>query len=314
MFSKLSSPWVFLMVVCLVFTSVACDNEDDPLPSTDKTIVEVAAEDAQFSILVSLLQRTGLDDVLANTSANYTVFAPTNDAFAGVDADALTDDELSAILLYHVLGGEVLSSQIVEGKTYVGTASTTGPDGTALSALISRSGTNIMINNSATVTGADIDAVNGVIHVIDKMLTPLDIVGHVVANDDFSSLAATLGVAAGQLTTVLGATDQVFTVFAPVNQAFTDIESTTTTLSPEQLASVLTYHVVAGLNVLSSTLTDGQVVPTVQTETFTVNINAAGEVTITDATGATANVIFTDVQATNGVVHVLDKVILPVDL
>ena len=118
MLSKLSSPWVFLMALALVFTTVACDNEDDPMPSTDKTIVEVAADDAQFSTLVSALQRTGLDAVLANKNASYTVFAPTNDAFTnlGVDLATLTDDELSAILLYHVLGAEVLSTQIQEGK------------------------------------------------------------------------------------------------------------------------------------------------------------------------------------------------------
>ena len=222
----------------------------------------------------------------------------------------MTDEELSGILLYHVIGAKILSSQIQEGKTYVSSASAIGPDQTQLSLLVNRVGTTITVNKDATVGSADIEGINGVIHVINSVLLPLDIVGHVIANDDFSSLATTLGLASGDLTTVLGATDQTFTVFAPVNSAFEAIASVTAGLTPQQLASVLTYHVVAGANVLSTTLSDGQEVTTVQTEKFTININN-DSVTITDATGAEATIIFTDVQATNGVVHVLDKVILP---
>ena len=94
-----------------------------------------------------------------------------------------------------------------------------------------------------------------------------------------------------------------------VNTAFEEIADVAAGLTPDQLAAVLTYHVVGGANVLSTDLTDGQVVTTVNTGTFTVNIGST--VTITDEQGGEATVILTDVQATNGVIHVLDKVILP---
>ncbi|MEM6726661.1 MAG: fasciclin domain-containing protein, partial [Bacteroidota bacterium] len=100
-----------------------------------------------------------------------------------------------------------------------------------------------------------------------------------------------------------------FTVFAPINQAFTDIEGTTATLSDAQISTVLTYHVASG-NVLSSTLTDGQAVSTVAQEDFTINIDA-GVVTATDATGGVSTITATDVQGTNGVIHVLDRVLIP---
>ena len=313
MLSKLKFSWAALMCLSLVFTFISCDNDDDTVDiNEDKTIVDIAAGDDQFSTLVSALQRTGLDAVLADRNSSFTVFAPTNQAFTdlGVDLNALSDDELSAILLYHVLGAQVLSSQLQEGNTYVSTASATGPNNTQLSALVSRAGTTVTVNKNATVISPDIQAENGVIHVVNSVLLPLDIVGHAVANDDFSQLVATLGAASGELTNVLGATDQVFTVFAPVNSAFEAIADVAAGLSADQLASILTYHVVGGANVLSNTLTDGQSVATVQTESFTINIDGS-VVTITDATGAIANIIFTDVQATNGVIHVLDKVIMP---
>jgi uncharacterized surface protein with fasciclin (FAS1) repeats len=107
--------------------------------------------------------------------------------------------------------------------------------------------------------------------------------------------------------------DGPFTVFSPLNSAFDEIAGTVAGLTADQLASVLTYHVVGGANVVSGGLTDGQVVATVQGEEFTVNISG-GNVTITDANGNVSNVVLTDVQATNGVIHVLDKVIIPVNL
>lgn len=313
MFSKLKSSWALLMGLSLLFTFTACDNDDDDVMAAgDRTIVEIAAEDSQFSTLVSALQRTGLDAVLSNRNSNFTVFAPTNAAFTslGVDLNTLTDEELSNILLYHVLGAEVMSTQIADGQTYVSTASASGPGDTQLSALIEKAGTTVTINGSASVVTPDIDAVNGVIHVVNQVLLPLDIVGHATANSNFSSLVGALGAAAVDLVGVLGGTDQDFTVFAPLNSAFDAASAVTAGLTPDELTTVLTYHVVAGANVVSSTLSDGQSVTSFQGESFTINISG-NMVTVTDARGDVANIILTDVQATNGVIHVLDKIILP---
>lgn len=302
--------WFFLGM--LAVSIVACDDDDDDVkPNTEKTVAEIAADDPQFSTLVAALERVDLVDVL-NGDGPFTVFAPTNDAFTalGVNLSSLSDAELSEILLYHVFAGQAIkAADIPSGQTYLGTAANTGSGNTNLSLLVEPKSGTVTLNGNVKVTTADIVGKNGVIHVIDAVLLPLDVVGHAAANSNFSELVSALGAASGNLVSVLQG-EGPFTVFAPLNSAFQAISSTVATLTDDQLAAVLTYHVVAGANVRSTALTNGQVVSTVNGQTFTVNITG-GNVTIKDATGATANVVLTDVQATNGVIHVLDKVILP---
>ncbi|MCB9283578.1 MAG: fasciclin domain-containing protein [Lewinellaceae bacterium] len=312
--SKFQSTFGFLLAGILTLGFIACKEEPvepDPEP---QSIAQIAAGDSQFSTLVAALERVNLVSVLDNPG-NFTVFAPTNAAFQalGVDLSTLSDEALSEILLYHVLGGKVASTDLQTGQTYATTAAETGPGNTQLSILIEKDASgNVTINGSAKVTTADVEATNGVIHIVDGVLLPLDIVGHAAANSNFTELVGALGVANGDLVTTLQG-DGPWTVFAPLNSAFESIASTVATLDADQLASVLTYHVVAGANVVSGDLTDGMTVKTVQGEEFTVNIDGAN-VTITDANGNTANVVLTNVQATNGVIHVLDTVILPVNL
>ena len=303
---------LFALTLTTAFIFTSCDEDDDPTPEPLMTVAEIAAADSQFSTLVEALERTGLTAVL-NGTGPFTVFAPTNSAFdaLGIDLATLSDDALTEILLYHVLGGAAIQAgDIAEGQTYVTTAAETGPDGNQLSLLIEKDGSAVSLNGSINVVTADVEASNGVIHVVDAVITPLDLVGHAAANANFSELVGALGAATGDLVTVLSATDQVYTVFAPLNSAFEEIAAVTAGLTADQLASVLTYHVVAGANVRSESLTDGQSVTTVNSASFTVNL--AGDVTITDAQGNVATVVLTDVQATNGVIHVIDKVILPI--
>ncbi len=299
--------FVFVSVAVL-FTS--CDNDDDPTPELG-TVAEIASGDPQFSTLVSALERTGLTSVL-NTPGAFTVFAPTNNAFnaLGVDLATISDEALSEILLYHVIGGaEIKAGDLIEGQTYASTAAATGPNGSQLSMLIERAGSSVTINGKINVTSADVDASNGVIHIVDAVILPMNLVDHAAANSNFTELVGALGAATGDLVNVLSA-DDIFTVFAPVNSAFEEIAAVTATLSADQLAAVLTYHVVGGANVRSEDLSDGQSVMTVNGSSFTVGLG--GTVTITDAQGNVATVVLTDVQATNGVIHVIDKVILPI--
>lgn len=301
------------ILMAFSFLFVACNNDDDNPTPQPQSIVEIASADAQFSTLVSALQRVNLVSVL-ESAGPFTVFAPTNAAFdaLGVDLSTISDEDLTEILLYHVLGAEVTSNQIQDGQTYVTTAASTGPDDTQLSMLIEKANATVTINGAIPVATPDVDATNGVIHVVNQVIMPLDVVGHAAANSAFSSLVGALGLADGDLVNVLKG-DGPFTVFAPVNDAFTAIQSTVDGLTSEQLAKVLTYHVVAGANVRSTILTDGQVVSTVNAPTtFTVNLGST--VTITDANGDESTVVLTDVQATNGVIHVLNKVIIPNNL
>lgn len=299
---------LFSLVLSLaLFTSCGDDDSASNEPTgPTQTIAEIAAGDANFSTLVSALDRVGLTSVL-NGSGSYTVFAPTNTAFqnAGIDLDQLTDDELTSVLLYHVIGGaSIASTDLAEGQTYASTASTNGPNDAALSVLIEK-GTGVTVNGSASVTMADLEATNGVIHVVDGVLLPLDVVGHAQANANFSSLVDAL-VTADLVSTLQG--DGPFTVFAPVNSAFAAISDVVEGLTVAELSNVLTYHVVSG-NVLSTDLSNNQSVTALNQGLFTVGL--APSVTITDANDNVVNIVLTDVQATNGVIHVLDAVLLP---
>ena len=285
---------------------VACS--DDDAEPTPQSIVEIAAGDAQFSTLVDALNRTNLTSVLEGTGP-FTVFAPTNAAFAalGIDLSTLSDTELSNILLYHVFVGQgIKAADLAEGQTYISTASASGPNDTALSALVERSGSNVTINGTINVTTADLEATNGVIHVIDAVMLPLDVVGHATANSSFTELVGALGAASGDLVNTLSGSGP-FTVFAPVNSAFQAISDVTMTLTADQLRDILLYHVVNG-NVRSTDLNSDPIM-SLQGSTFTANLGST--VTLTDGQGNTSNVLLTDVQGTNGVIHVIDAVILP---
>jgi transforming growth factor-beta-induced protein len=289
---------------CLALSS--CEDDDSP---SQQRIVDVAAGNGDFSVLVAALTKADLVGVL-DGDGPFTVFAPTNDAFTALLADLgvsglddLTADQLRPILLNHVLAGQYRSTDLTSG--YFQSANNGGPGSTNVD-LYLKVGGGVTINGSVQVTQADITASNGVIHVIDEVILPTDVVHIAAGNDNFTSLVDALTTADGDLDNVLKGTGP-FTVFAPVNSAFEEISSVVEGLSTSELSEVLQYHVVSG-NVLSSTLTDGQVVTTLN-GTFTVTVSGS-TVTITDASGTSANVIATDVQGTNGVVHVIDKVLL----
>jgi transforming growth factor-beta-induced protein len=266
-----------------------------------------AAANTDYSTLVGALVSTGLA-VALETPGPFTVFAPDDAAFSGIDLSGVSTEQLTAILLYHSLSGQIVPSDVLQdGFTYATTASPAGPGGANLSLVVEKSGSGVKVNNAANVKVADIIATNGIIHSIDAVLFPLDVVGHAAANPSFSELVGALAAAEGDLVTTLQG-DGPFTVFAPVNSAFEAISDIVAGLSAAELRDVLLYHVASG-NVTSDQLSDGQVVTTVQTGNFTINIGT--EVTITDNTGGTSTVVLTDVQGTNGVIHVIDRVLLP---
>jgi uncharacterized surface protein with fasciclin (FAS1) repeats len=301
-----------LMLGLVVTSFFSCKDDEDNTPDP-QNITEVVVDGDDFSDLEIALTRANLTSVLEGAGP-FTVFAPTNAAFdkAGIDVNTIDVATLTDVLLYHVLGGaSIKSTDLQAGQTYASTASESGPNDSQLSILIEKTGAAVKVNNTANVTAADVSATNGVIHVIDNVLLPLNVVGHAAANTNFSSLVGALGAADGDLVNVLSGTGP-FTVFAPLNSAFDEIAAVTATLTTEQLSKVLTYHVVSG-NVVSGDLSNGMEVTTVNGGTFTINISGSN-VTITDAGGGVSTVVLTDVQATNGVIHVLNKVIIPSNL
>ena len=259
--------------------------------TASKNIVETAIADGRFTSLAKALTDTNLVATLQGQGP-FTVFAPTDAAFTalGAAASSLTVDQLRTVLQYHVVAGEVLSTDLEAGP--VKTAS-------GLSAFVSTSGGAKI--NGASVTTADVRASNGVIHVIDKVLLPPNVVEAAQLAGSFTSLVA--AVTKANLGATLSTTQNI-TVFAPTDAAFTALgQATVDGLTVPQLTDVLKYHVV-GQKVLSTELTAGMV-PTLLTGK-SVTISLTGGVKVNDA-----NVAIADVVATNGVIHVIDKVLLP---
>lgn len=290
----------------MIFTSCEKDEETPAPAPQQKSIVETASSNPDFSILVEALTKAELVSTI-NASTNLTVFAPTNSAFNALFAalgvsgiSALSKEALQPILLYHVLGSKVVSSSIATGYAYT---LSNGPNSKPLSLYIEKS-MSVMLNKTTKVTQADLMASNGVIHAIDKVLLPNSIVDVASNNGSFSILVSAL-VKADLVSTLSGAGP--FTVFAPTDAAFTALFSSLgisgiPSLTKEQLIPILLKHVVSG-NVVSSDLTTGKVM----TLNGDVMVNVGSTVTINGNT----NVILANVQGTNGVIHAIDKVLLP---
>ncbi len=309
-----------VILLALVVGLAACkDDSDSPQPSnnqttTDYSILAIAKDNGNFTVLVDALERTGLDEVLS-ASGTYTVFAPSDSAFTSLLEDlgmnnldeletALGNDGLKNVLLYHVLNAKVMSSEVTTG--FVSSLGIRGGNEGQYLSMFINAGSSVMINDIATVTMPDVKADNGVIHVIDHVILPLDIVQLALLSPDHTSLVGALEQADGDLVNVLSS-DGPFTVFAPVNSAFDAISATVATLDAAQLSTVLTYHVVSG-NIQSEEVQEG-VVSTVAEQDITISTDNG--VSISDANGGMANVIATDIQGTNGVIHVLDAVLVP---
>ncbi|MBK8011306.1 MAG: fasciclin domain-containing protein [Deltaproteobacteria bacterium] len=299
-------PLTALALMSLV-TAAACGDDDDnsnkPIATTTtKNIVEVA-EAQGFSSLLSAAQQAGLADVLAGPGP-FTVFAPTNAAFQALGSAAPSDPDLLAnVLLSHVVSGKLDSSAVTSGQPLTSLAKT--------QLEVKVSGSKVTVNGFALSATLDVPASNGVIHVLDQVIVPPTIVEAASASSDLSTLVAAVGVSSSAVQSALTAGGPI-TVFAPVNSAFAAIPSADLdALLADQSAldEVLTYHVVAG-QVLSSDLSDGQVVSTVGGKTLRVGLDASGA-TLTDESGNVVRVSGPDVRLLNGVVHLIDGVLTP---
>ncbi|HEY4628761.1 MAG TPA: fasciclin domain-containing protein [Flavobacterium sp.] len=314
-----------LKIKCLVlltffaFAVTSCDNDDDNPAPVDNTITGKAIATTNLSILVQALVKADLATTLQGTGP-YTVFAPTNDAFTAFLATTsyatindVPKEVLTQILLNHVVTGAVKSTDLTTG--YIKTLAKGSASNTNTLSMFVNTSAGVKLNGVATVTTADIMASNGVIHIVDKVIGLPTIVTHATANPNFTSLVGALtGAGQPDFVSILSGTGP-FTVFAPTNTAFTALNTELAPggiagVSAANLTKVLQYHVVNG-NILAATLTEGQVVPTLQTpQTFSIQLTGGAK--IKDANNRISTIIATDVQCSNGVIHVLDKVLLPV--
>uniref|UniRef100_A0A7C1JCW4 Fasciclin domain-containing protein n=1 Tax=Caldilinea aerophila TaxID=133453 RepID=A0A7C1JCW4_9CHLR len=313
-------------------------------------VVETAVAAGNFTILVELIQAAELVDVLKGEGP-FTVFAPTDEAFAAVPAEILTalaeDPEmLRSVLLYHVVPGRLVAALISDGKE-VETA-----QGESVRFSFADGVKKV---NEATIVARDIQASNGVIHAIDSIILPPSVAAALsdlltagaaeapatpepteeAAEAATAEATATpepveeaageladivdTAVAAGQFTTLAAALTEAglvdalrgpgpFTVFAPTDDAFAALpqETLDAVLADPQglLTQILLYHVVAG-KVMAADLVDGQELATLQGAPLTISLSEEGAM-VNDAT-----IIATDIEASNGVIHVIDAVLVP---
>ena len=307
-----------LFVVLAVFTS--CKDDDDvllqQLSQDPKNITEIIADNSDLSALSTALGQVSLGEELSKTST-YTVFAPNNSAFSSVDMSALTEFQLSNMLLNHVLDTETPDFISTMQTGYLKSLAS-GPDGLNLS-FYTNATTDLVFNGMASLLDGQYDkgATNGIVHGVDAVLSPPTIVDHVNANPDYSVLSEAIELAG--LSEQLSVTDTEsdnypFTFFAPNNTAFelfmTEFSGAfgmdnLSDVPTDVLKEILLYHVVSGENVLMGDL-DGTSQTSIQGEAFSINGTL-----IDDASYNNAGIILTDIQGVNGVVHGVDKVLLP---
>lgn len=298
----------------------AMEEEVEEMEEAMPSIVDIAISDGRFTTLVTALQEAGLVEALQGEGP-FTVFAPTDDAFAalpeGTLESLLADKEaLSSVLLYHVVDGKNMAADVI------------ALDGQEIPAL---SGEAILVKvegdsayaSNALILITDIEAGNGVIHVVDsvmlppsmmaeeepmeeEMTEPMSIVDIAVADGRFTTLVTAV-VEAGLAETLSG--EGTFTVFAPTDDAFKQLpEGTIESLlaDKEALTDVLLYHVLGSTVYAENVVAlDGQIVETLQGQYLNVSVD--DDAVMVD----NAQVIITDIMASNGVIHVIDSVLLP---
>lgn len=333
--TKLIKLSALALALCLSLTSCSDDDNNNAMPQN--SIADIAASNSNFSILAQAVERAGLTATL-DGNGQFTVFAPTNAAFNAYLATTPYSNinevpvaALKNLLLNHVIGAEVMSGAVATG--YIDTMSPMGTMTNApmISMYVNKSGNTITINGGASNGGttvinesADIDASNGVIHAVNNVIAIPTIVNHVVANPDFDTLQAVVTSNAsgtfGDQSAVFSALNSVtasapVTVFAPNNAAFT--AATTGSgfavgATPAQVSKVLQYHVTAAGNVRSTQLTNNQAIPTITQPSQNLMVMiGGGNVDIKDSANNLSRVYQADIQASNGVIHGVSRVLQP---
>ena len=311
-YPKIARFSLFAFAGLMALSSCEKDSTDESQPATITTQV-VAAPD--LSTLESAVVKADLATTLEGAGP-FTVFAPTNDAFAasGITSavvGSLTPDQLKKILLYHTLGSKVMAANVPAGPN--ASVTTAGGD----SIFVTNNANGVFVNG-IKVASADIAASNGVIHTLPRVLLPAagNLVEVASADTTFSYLVAAVvraSTGAANVAAILSAKN-IFTVFAPTNNAFRAAGFPTinaiNAADPNVLTGILTYHVVPG-RVFSSDLVNGAQPGTANGGKLTIGITGEAATVKGNTNTAASNITAANIMATNGVIHVIDRVLLP---
>ena len=317
------SKLTFLLFVGFSIQSCSDDDDDVTTPTGPSNIVEIAMDTPDLSNLVAALSVAdgNLVDVLSG--GEFTVLAPTNEAFETflaangfMSLSEVPTDVLSNILLNHVISGTVNSTNLVDAGSGYSTTNASNMDGDNLSLYFDTS-SGVTFNGISSVVAADIVASNGIVHVVDEVIGLPTVVTFAVSNPALSTLVAAMtteGLSV-DIVSILSSSDEPspFTVFAPTNDAFgsllAELELNALGDIPVSiLEATLGTHVAPEANVRSTDLVDGMSVNTISS-TITVSLSDGAK--LIDPNGRESNIVAVDIQAYNGVVHVIDNVLLP---
>ncbi|AUP80002.1 fasciclin domain-containing protein [Flavivirga eckloniae] len=307
-----------LLIAVLIMQS--CNNDDDNPPIVTNNIIEIAIKTPELTFFVDALKKAdgNLIDILTSNGP-FTVLAPNNAAFTAflssnnyASIDDVPSDVLSELLLNHVISEDLTSSDFsISGSGYKST-NASGVSDNKISIYFNTSG-DIEFNNTSKVIngGADINASNGTIHIVDKVITLPSILNHLANNNNFNSLLVALDLADGDLTTLLGS-DGPFTIMAPDNAAFTTFLDGTPIgdINTAHLAKVLLNHVLGNVTTSANLMTNGSGYTNTSATgpgmkalslyyNTSANISFNGISTVTTA----------DIVGTNGVIHAVNAVI-----
>lgn len=313
--------FLYLGLLCatlVLFNSCKSDDEDTTPEIVD--IVATAQATDDLSMLVEAVVKTDLTATLQGDGP-FTVLAPNNAAFQtllndNADWNSIDDIPTAAlkdILLFHVIGANVKAADLTD--SYVTTANTAAPNEEQVALQIDVTG-GVVFNGSSNPITTDVEATNGTVHIINKVMSPPNVVDFALNNPAFSSLVAALTRSDNMTNFVeVLSGEGPFTVFAPTNAAFDALLAgnadwnTLADIPVGTLDAVLKYHVV-GANAQSDELTNGQELSTLNGDLITVSTTDGVSLSTTSGQSA-VGVAIPDVQGTNGVVHAVSSVLVP---
>jgi len=312
----------------LVSFTLSCSNNNEEFYNEPQTILNIIESNSNYSGLAYALQKTGLDSSFdgSNSNDSHTLYAPNNMAFARFlmesgfsTIDDIPLDILKKVLLNHVMVDIIRYRDFETGYYKSAAQYINGDSMTNLSIHIEQVNMRVTLNGESRITQGNVDASNGIIHAVDKIIPIPSIVTFAKADKNLGNLL--LALTRSDLTTdfptilstELGTSPAPFTVFAPINQAFVDLLtelnlSSLSDIDEPTLNATLTYHVIGEANAYSTDLSDNQQLNTLGGP---ITANISGGATLTDGNSRVSNIIAVDIQANNGVIHVIDKVILP---
>lgn len=307
--SQLFIPSVILLLVILS----SCTRSDDAGQIIDntKTTFEIISESPSHNILEQLLIDSGLNLIL--DEGIFTVFAPTDDAFIDIDINGLTPGEVEKLLLNHTLRGKAESTDLSNAYFITNATESFTGDNNFINVYVNIDG-GITLNGISSVITADVQASNGVIHIIDNVIPIPEVSTFITADSNLETLFTALTRDdQPDFIGLLGSYDSLapFTVFSPTNAAFDNLLieleiDSLDSIDTTSLTSALNTHVVSGSIIRTNDMTSG----TLSTLGGDIEVNAENEV-ITDQNGRIITIGVKDIQAGNGVIHLVDKVILP---